>query len=111
MGPPKATRECFVWAFAGGEIYRVKCGRVVTPDSWDGTEYVGAADHTNNTGELTAILMALRLAVAAGWSGEVEIRYDSTYAADAVRALAPLASTSCFSTWYARWPRMHAKGV
>ena len=76
----------FRWPVAGYDPEYVLHGPVVT-EPWSEL-WVGAREHTNNTGELSAIAEAmLWLMEEAQDGGEVpvEIRYDSQYAANMAR--------------------------
>ena len=73
--------------FFWGEIRDILCGPVVLNKYSDvpRVEYIGAEEGTNNTGELTAIAMAVRLAMHLELQGTVNIYYDSTYSANAAQ--------------------------
>lgn len=69
-----------------GEIIDIRCGRVVTNKETANEKYkLGANKHTNNTGEISAIAMAVAWAIASKRKGIMEIRYDSEIAAAAAQ--------------------------
>ena len=73
--------------YYNGEIVDIKCGPVKTSahSKEDDEDFLGADEGTNNTGELTALVMAVRLALHYGVVGDLTVVYDSTYAANAAQ--------------------------
>lgn len=61
-----------------GEVFHEESGRVITQQS--DAEWLGAEVGSNNTAELTAMIMGLRWLLMDGGSDKVLIRTDSTYA-------------------------------
>lgn len=70
-------------------LNRLKCGPVLCDQFYDldTADFLGAVEGTNNTGELTAIAMAAKLAIALDYNGTVKVYYDFKYAAKAAQGL------------------------